>query len=576
MIIALAQHNYTVGDIAGNTALICASMARAAQEGADAVVFSEMALTGYPPMDLLNQPVFIDDALAAAERVIGASRAFPNLTVIFGGLDRVKGDGGVALYNSAYVLRGGDVMAVYHKSLLPTYDVFDERRYFESGSAPCVIDIVGEKCGITICEDIWNDRFYWPERRYGYDPVEDCVARGARVLINLSASPYHAGKEAEREAMVSALAKRHGVTVVYVNQVGGNDELIFDGHSFVMMPEGLHTRAPGFEEAFTTVILEAPKGPIGSMLDSIAPPSAGLQNDRREETSALQNDGTEEPIIRALTLGVRDYMRKCGFKDAVLGLSGGIDSAVVAALAAEALGPERVTGVAMPSPYSSDASLDDARTVAEQLGIRFLVLSIEPMMRAFSEVLSPVFVGTAPGVAEENLQARIRGTLLMALSNKFGSLLLTTGNKSELAVGYCTLYGDMSGGLAVIADLSKGMVYRVGRRLNERAGRIVIPESIFTKAPSAELRPNQTDQDTLPPYEVLDKIIERYVEGERGLEEMAAAGFDRALAGDVIRMIERNEYKRRQAAPGLRVTNKAFGVGRRMPIAARRTRLTSL
>ena len=552
MKIALAQHNYTVGDVAGNTARIFASIEEAGRAGCDAVVFSEMAVTGYPPMDLLDQPAFVDDALAAVVEIVRASRAFPALTVIFGAIDRAEKDGVTVLFNSAYVVRGGEKIAVYHKSLLPAYDVFDERRYFASGTAPCTVTIAGVTCGITICEDIWNDRFYWPERRYGYDPVEDCVARGARFIINLSASPYHAGKEAEREAMVAALAKRHGVTVVYVNQVGGNDELIFDGHSMVVTPNGLIAVAPGFEEAMVRVELPTDEHNI----------------------VAAHHFSTGEVVIRALALGVRDYTRKCGFKDVVIGLSGGIDSAVTAAIAVEALGPEHVIGVGMPSQFSSPGSVDDARALAQNLGIKFELIPIAPMMYGFGTALAPVFAGTASGVAEENLQARIRGTLLMALSNKFGSLLLTTGNKSELAVGYCTLYGDMSGGRAVIADLSKGMVYRGGRHINERAGRAIIPEATFTKAPSAELRPNQTDQDTLPPYDVLDQIVQKYVEEQKSLEDIVTAGFDRTLVTTVIGMIDRNEYKRRQAAPGLRVTSKAFGVGRRMPIAARRTRFS--
>ncbi len=552
MKIALAQHNYTVGDIVGNTALLLASVARAAQEGADAVVFSEMAVTGYPPMDLLDQKDFVADALHAITAVREKSRAYTQLTIVVGGIDRTELDGVVSLYNSAYVLRGGEMVAVYHKSLLPTYDVFDERRYFASGTAPCVVEIAGEKCGITICEDIWNDRFYWPERRYGYDPVEDCVARGARMIINISASPYHVGKEREREAMVAALAKRHGVTVVYVNQVGGNDELIFDGHSLVMTSDGAVCRAPGFEEAVN----------MAAILDSIAPTS-----------SVLQNDSVEESIVCALTLGIRDYTRKCGFKNVVLGLSGGIDSAVTAALAVRALGAEHVRGIGMPSKFSSEGSVNDAQQLANNLCIQFDLLPIEPIVQAYAAVLAPVFAGTVPGVAEENIQARIRGALLMAISNKSDALLLTTGNKSELAVGYCTLYGDMSGGLAVIADLSKGTVYRVARFINEEAGRDIIPASTLTKAPSAELRPNQTDQDTLPPYDILDEIIHRYVEEGQGAEEIIGTGFDPAVVSATMRMINQNEYKRRQAAPGLRVTSKAFGVGRRMPIATKRTRL---
>ena len=545
MNIALLQINPTVGDLAGNAALIAAAAAKARAAGADLAVTPELALVGYLPRDLLLSASFITRAWHQLDALARELAEGPPTLV---GLPEVNpSDEGRPLFNSAALLRDGTVQQRFRKALLPTYDVFDEDRYFEPFHGAQVLDIAGTRVGISICEDIWNDRDFWKRRRYHHDPVEELVRAGAKAIVNLSASPFSVGKHTRREEMLSSMARKYGVPLVYVNQYGGNDDLVFDGRSCGFSATGVPlARGASFDADVVMCDLESAT-PIGPATDLVA----------------------ESDVWRALVLGTRDYARKCGFSRVVLGLSGGIDSALTAAIAVEALGASNVLGVLMPSPYSSRGSIDDSLALAANLGIGTITLPIEPAMRAMEGALADVFAGTAPDTTEENIQARIRGNLLMALSNKRGALLLTTGNKSELAVGYCTLYGDMSGGLGVIADVPKTMVYRVARWLNDRGGQPVIPESVLTKAPSAELRPNQTDQDSLPPYDVLDDILERHVERHEPAASIVAAGFDATTVHRVLKLVRGAEFKRKQAAPGLKVTDRAFGTGWRMPIAAR-------
>jgi NAD+ synthase/NAD+ synthase (glutamine-hydrolysing) len=543
MKIGLLQINPTVGDLDGNAARIAEGARNAAAQGAKLVVTTELALLGYPPRDLLLNGAFVQRAWATLENLARELRdAAP---VLVGVAEPNPHATGRCLFNAAALLRGGKIQQCIRKSLLPTYDVFDEDRYFEPAKSAQVVQLDGHSLGITICEDVWNDRDFFPRQRYHHDPLERLAQHGAGCLINLSASPFTVGKQQLREAMLSSLARKYRAAVCYVNQVGGNDDLVFDGRSCAFAPDGrLFARAKAFAEDLLIVDLNSFHGAVAQ--DDFAP---------------------ESEIWRALTLGTSDYMRKCGFKSAVLGLSGGVDSALTAAVAAEAVGPENVLGVLMPSPYSSRGSIEDARQLAKNLGIRTLTIPIAPMMESFEEALREAFAGRERDVTEENIQARIRGNLLMSLSNKYGALLLTTGNKSELSVGYCTLYGDMSGGLAVISDVFKTMVYRVSRWLNATRGFAVIPEPTLTKAPSAELRPNQTDQDSLPPYDVLDAILLRHVEQHRSAEEIVAEGFDRATVEKVVRLVRISEFKRKQAAPGIKVTDRAFGTGWRVPIA---------
>jgi NAD+ synthase/NAD+ synthase (glutamine-hydrolysing) len=543
--IALLQLNPTVGDLPGNARLIADAARMAAARGADLAVTPELALVGYLPRDLLLSPGFVkrawdqlhvlaDDLAGAPPTLVGLPEPNPS-------------DQGRPLFNAAALLRGGVVDERYRKSLLPTYDVFDEDRYFEPFHGAQILELAGWRLGISICEDIWNDRDFWKRRRYHHDPIEELVRAGAQAIVNLSASPFSAGKHRRREEMLGSTARRHRLPVTYVNQYGGNDDLVFDGRSCAFDGNG-SAIARGASFDGDVVICDIEQGqPIG--------PAPDLE--------------PESEIWRALVLGTRDYACKCGFRHAVLGLSGGIDSALTAAVAVEALGPGNVLGVLMPSPYSSRGSVDDSRDLAATLGMSTLTLPIHDVMQAMERTLREAFAGTAPDTTEENIQARIRGNLLMALSNKRGALLLSTGNKSELAVGYCTLYGDMSGGLAVIADVPKTMVYRVARWLNASSAKPVIPEPILTKAPSAELRPNQTDQDSLPPYDVLDEILERHIERHEPADQIIAAGFDRATVQRVLGMVRAAEFKRKQAAPGLKVTDRAFGTGWRMPIAAK-------
>ncbi len=546
MRVTVAQLNTTVGDVGGNLSRAHQVISQAAEAGSDLVVFTELFLSVYPPRDLLNRCRFVERVQAGAQELLESSRQYPDLGILVGLPTATGLTHGRGLRNSAYLIANGELIGVQHKSLLPTYDVFDEDRYFDPACERTPIPFKGERLGISICEDAWNDPELWPHQRmYDCDPIAELAAKGATLLVNLSASPYSVGKEEIRFRLISRHATRHGLPFVYVNQVGGNDELIFDGRSLCLDARGEPIAVlPGFEETVVTVDTGAPGQPGGyTPLEHIA------------------------SVHDALVLGLRDYMRKCGFRTAVIGLSGGIDSSVVCCLAVAALGPENVMGMSMPSMYSSAGSVEDPRILAANLGIEFHVVPIAEIHGAYLTALQELFAGTEPGVAEENIQARIRGNLWMAVSNKRGSLALSCGNKSELAVGYCTLYGDMSGGLSVISDVPKTMVYELARYINRKGE--IIPARCLTKAPSAELRPNQTDQDTLPPYEVLDDILQLYVEEELCAEDIVARGFDEGVVRWVTRTIDRNEYKRRQAAPGLRVTSKAFGVGRRMPVAAK-------
>jgi len=542
--IALVQTNPTIGDVRGNAAKIVAGYEQAGALGANLVVFPEQALLGYPAKDLLLRGEVIARNVAVLEELAARSGS---VGMVLGYAEVNAHPYGRPLFNSAVVAENGRVLARVRKRLLPTYDVFDEVRYFETGGVQPVVEFQGRRLGLSICEDMWADEERLARPLYDCDPLAELARAGADLLINISASPYYLGKYATRVEVLAGHARRSGVPVAFCNQVGGNDELLFDGASCVVGADGrVVAQAKAFEEDLLLVDLE------------------DLDAARRE----AQPEGVAG-LHDALVMGLRDYVHKCGFRSVVLGLSGGIDSAVVACLAAAALGPENVHGVALPSRHSSTHSVEDARTLAESLGLRYSVIEIEPMHAAFEQALAGQFAGRTPDVTEENIQARVRGVVLMALSNKFGSLLLTTGNKSELAVGYCTLYGDMCGGLAVISDVPKRMVYELAEEVNRRAGREIVPRSTIEKPPSAELRPNQTDQDTLPPYDVLDDILVRFEERQEGAGEIVGAGNSADVVREVIRKIHGNEYKRQQAAPGLKVTSRAFGFGRRMPIAAR-------
>ncbi len=539
MRICLAQINPKIADLKGNTEKILAAARQAAEKGAELVVFPEMAITGYPPRDLLELHEFVDGNIEALEQI---ARGIGSIAAIVGFVSRNEG-GGRPLRNSAAVIAGGEVVSVHHKSLLPTYDVFDEDRYFEPADSVEIAKLLDSEMGITICEDAWALHEAWPGSRYRRDPVEDLAAAGANFLVNISASPYSLGKKDIRRQLMADHARRHRLPILYINQVGGNDELIFDGASMVFNSDGeLVARAREFEEDLLMVDLDNLPQPV-----------------------QLPEENVDKSVVKALVLGTRDFLHKCGFEQAVIGISGGIDSSVVAAIAARALGPKNVFGVYMPSCYSSPESAEDSQELAKSLGINYEVISITPAHEAMLSMMSRTFKNTAPGTAEENLQARIRGNILMAIANKFHRMVLATGNKSELAVGYCTLYGDMAGALAPLGDVPKTMVYKLGRCLN--AEREVIPGRCFTKAPSAELKPNQTDQDTLPPYELLDAILKAYIEEHKSVDEIVATGCDSATAKDTVRRIEANEYKRRQAIPCLKITTKAFGYGRRVPIA---------
>jgi NAD+ synthase (glutamine-hydrolysing) len=557
--IALAQIDPTVGDLDGNARRIREFTALARDAGAGLVVFPELAVSGYPPRDFLDVPEFVARCSAAVAELARPAEWSRGIAIAFGFPEAAPGAPPPGLYNAVALVEGGRLSAVGRKSLLPSYDVFDETRYFvpaaSSTSAPA--EALGLRLGLSVCEDIWNDKRFWERPRYARDPITDLVSGGAELVVNVSASPYSLGKPALRERLLGSAARSHGAPVAYVNQVGGNDSLVFDGGSMLVGRDGaVLARAPLFEEV---LVVSGVDGDDVRVLDArgapLPPPAApGV-------------DAQAEEVLRALVLGVRDYVRKCGFQSAVVGLSGGIDSALTAAIAVAALGADRVSGVAMPSRYSSDHSREDARILAGRLGIAFREIPIEPMHAAYLASLGAAF-GHPPGdLTEQNVQARIRGQILMAISNETGALLLSTGNKSELAVGYCTLYGDMAGGLAVIGDVPKTLVYRVSRAANRALGREAIPERTFSKPPSAELKPGQVDQDSLPPYDVLDDILAAYVEERLTVEEIVRRGHDPALVRRVLRMVNGSEYKRRQAAPVLKVTGKAFGEGRRLPIA---------
>lgn len=544
MKIALVQLNATVGDVCGNTARIVQHVRAAREGGAQLVVFPEQAIIGYPAKDLLLRSEIVEGNLAALGEI---AQAAENVAVVVGYAEPNRERRGRPLYNAAALVRDGRVVQRWRKRLLPIYDVFDEVRYFEPGGPHEVVDVNGLKVGVTICEDLWSNEEMMGHPLYECDPVDDVARSGAQLVLNISASPYFVDKHDIRTKLIGAHARRTGVPIAYVNQVGGNDEQLFDGASTVVNARG---EVVGQARAFDEDVLWVDTDDV-----------AATRIEVRHAGVADMHD--------ALVMGLRDYVRKCGFTRAVIGLSGGIDSAVVAALAATALGAENVHGVAMPSRYSSAHSIADAQALAENLGVRFSTVPIDPMHARFEEQLAPHFENRPPDITEENIQARVRCVILMALSNKFGSLLLTTGNKSELAVGYCTLYGDMAGGLAVISDVPKTMVYALARHMNARAGRELIPESTLTKPPSAELKPDQTDQDSLPSYEELDGILQRYEERMESVDAIVAAGFERETVERVVRLIQVSEYKRQQAAPGLKVTSRAFGFGRRMPIAAR-------
>lgn len=549
MKIALAQVNAIVGDFAGNTVKIREMYGRAREAGASLVVYPELVICGYPPKDLLLKESFVAANVAAVTSLAPITRGGPDALVGF--VDTNPATVGRSLFNAIAVLRDGAVGDRIHKSLLPTYDVFDEHRYFEPAESVSTVEITGpegaRRIGVSICEDLWTDERLFPRQLYRRRPIEELAAAGAQIVTNSSASPFVMGKQSFREQLMGGHARARGVPLLLAGQVGGNDELLFDGASMAFDRGGrLIARAKAFEEDLLVVDLEMPES---NRIEPYPDPIASVWN--------------------GLVMGTRDYVNKCGFKDVVVGLSGGIDSALVAAIATEALGRERVHGVAMPSRYSSAHSVKDAEDLAANLGIDFRIIPIGRIHEMFEEQLAQHFQKRPPDVTEENIQARTRGNLLMALSNKFGWLLLTTGNKSEVAVGYCTLYGDMCGGLAVISDVPKTMVYQLSRHANARAGREVIPESTLTKPPSAELRPDQRDQDSLPPYDVLDAILQEYIEQEKSASQIVDLGFDERTVRDVVRMVDRNEYKRQQMAIGLKVTSRAFGIGRRMPIAAR-------
>ena len=566
MKIAIAQLNPTIGDLTGNAQQILAAAKIAAEQEVNLLLTPELSLCGYPPRDLLLNPSFVESMGKVLQKL--AEDLPPQLTVLVGTVDlnsEAHSSGGKPLFNSIALLQNNQIQQIFHKRLLPYYDVFDEYRYFEPGlksnSFTLNVDESSIKIGVTICEDLWNDEEFWGKRSYTINPIADLAQQGVDLIINLSASPYTTNKHKLREAMLKAATIRYQKPIIYANQVGGNDDLIFDGNSVGFNRTGnVVGRACAFETDLLIVKFDQ------------------QQKDLMPATIQPLPESEDEEIWKALVLGVRDYTLKCGFSKVVLGLSGGIDSAIVAAIASEALGKENVFGVLMPSPYSSDHSIKDALELAENLGIKTQILPIGELMEGYDKTLEPLFAGTEFGLAEENIQSRIRGNLLMAIANKFGYLLLSTGNKSEMAVGYCTLYGDMNGGLAAIADVPKTRVYSLCQWLNQNSlsnsQSEIIPNHILTKPPSAELKPGQVDQDSLPAYEILDDILERLIHKHQSINEIVAAGHDLNILNKVVKLVARAEFKRRQAPPGLKITDRAFGTGWRMPIASRYSSLT--
>jgi NAD+ synthase (glutamine-hydrolysing) len=545
MKVTLAQLNPTIGDIQGNVAKVEKTLSMYSKDSPDLVIFPELFLVGYPPRDLLERPSFIARTQAAIEKLLKISQNFGQTGIVLGAPQLSEKPTGKGIHNSALLIYQGKLLFTHHKSLLPTYDVFDEPRYFEPGLEHPVVKFKDTILGISVCEDAWNDPALWPRRTYHHDPIETMAKRGAKLLINIAASPFHRGKERLRYNIVQSHARKHRIPFLFVNQVGANDELIFDGRSLCVNGAGDPIVVfPPFQEHIQTISLHQAR--------------VAISYEPQEEI---------ESVYQALVLGLKDYMDKCGFNSAILGLSGGIDSAVTCCIAVEAVGSDNVVAVTMPGPYSSPGSVVDSQKLAGNLGIKFETVPISPVYEAYIKSLRPHFRGREVDITEENIQARIRGNILMALSNKFGHLVLSTGNKSELAVGYCTLYGDMSGGLSVISDVPKTMVYELAEYINRQSP--IIPQEIVNKAPTAELKENQTDQDTLPPYELLDQILHYYLDEHYSMEDILGLDFDPETVSWVIRTVDRNEYKRRQGPPGLKVTSKAFGTGRRMPIAAK-------
>ncbi|HAX79989.1 MAG TPA: NAD+ synthase [Cyanobacteria bacterium UBA11372] len=580
MKIGIAQLNPTIGDLNNNAQQILNAAKKAAELGVDLLLTPELSLCGYPPRDLLLNPSFVQLMATTLDEL---ARELPSdLAVLVGTVEeneRSHVDGGKPLYNSIAWLEQGKIQQIFHKRLLPTYDVFDEHRYFEPGLKPNLfaLNLKNSKSeiliGVTICEDLWNDEEFWGKRSYAINPIADLAKLGVDLILNLSASPYTVGKQKLREAMLRHGAMRYQKPIIYANQIGGNDDLIFDGNSVAFNRDGeVVCRARGFETDLVILEFDERKqdllapNELSNNLESDTLAKGGME---LPKSIAPLPECDDEEIWKALVLGVGDYVRKCGFSKIVLGLSGGIDSALVAAIASAAIGKENVLGVLMPSPYSSDHSVKDALKLAENLGIQTQILPIGDLMQVYDKSLEALFAGTSFGIAEENIQSRIRGNLLMAIANKFGHLLISTGNKSEMAVGYCTLYGDMNGGLAAIADVPKTRVYSLCRWLNSKAESDIIPQNIITKAPSAELKPGQTDQDSLPPYDILDDILQRFIQKHQSPAQIVAAGHDSIVVDKVVKLVTRAEFKRRQAPPGLKITDRAFGTGWRMPIASK-------
>lgn len=544
MKVALAQTNPIIGDFCYNLSRVKTAIDRAKAVGCDLIVFSELVLSGYPPRDLLEKSRFVASNRSCLDHLLASKNG---IGVICGYVENNLNTGGNPLYNSAVLFENGRVLHTARKRLLPAYDIFDERRYFEPGDECTAFPYKGYRIGLTVCEDIWNDKDVFQSQIYPIDPVDLMVKDGANLIINISASPFYVGKNDFRLEMLRRISQKYGIRLLYANQVGGNDSILFDGNSCAFdTTGGLIARGRDFEEDLVTMDLEKDSGDCHAISES--------------EMSS---------VLKSLAMGTRDYVTKCGFSKAIIGLSGGIDSALTACIAVSALGPENVTTVFMPSPYTSRDNFEDTRQLAENLGVQFLNIPIHDIFMSFVKFVSPEFNPQAPGVTEQNLQARIRGTLLMALSNRDGALVLSTGNKSELAMGYCTLYGDMNGGLAVISDVPKTMVYGLARHIN--AEKEIIPMSIIEKPPSAELKPDQIDQDDLPPYDILDPLLKAYIEDLKDVDDLVAMGFDPGMVENIVVRVDRNEYKRHQSPPGLKVTSKAFGYGRRYPLAQRYT-----